>query len=104
MPTKYVWWDDKRKDPPIRMQLRVPTSLQSFTKEVADTHDISVNAFMVALLEWAYTADSEHKLVLDIGPNHIRLTPRLTPPEAQHLTSQSATQDRRFPYGKPKAR
>lgn len=104
MPTKYVWWDDKRNDPAVRMQLRVPQSMQSFVQEVAETHDISINALMVAMLEYMLTATEEHQLVIDVGPNHIRLTPRLTASKTSDLTTPVTKLDRRFPYGKDKAR
>lgn len=104
MPTKYVWWDDKRNDPAVRMQLRVPQSMQSFAQEVAETHGISINAFMVAMLEYVFTATDERQLVIDVGPNHIRLTPRLTPPKTPDLTTPATKLDRRFPYNKPKDR
>lgn len=104
MPTKYVWWDDRRKDPPTRMQLRVPKSLKDFTHEIADIHGISVNAFIVALLEHAYTCDEARQLAIEVGPNLIRVTPKLTPPMTPDLTPQSATPDRRFPYAKGKVR
>lgn len=104
MPTKYVWWDDKRNDPAVRMQLRVPQSMQSFTQEIAELHGISINAFMVALMEYAFTANADGNLVIDVGPNHIRLTPRLTPPKTPHSTSQTTKLDRRFPYDRSKAR
>lgn len=104
MPIKYVWWDQKRSDPIVRMQLRVPKSVRDFTHEVADIHGISVNAFVLAVLEHAYACDDAKQLVIDVGPNHLRVTPKLTPPTTPDLTSQSASIDRRFPYAKPNVR
>ena len=100
MPTKYVWWDDKRSDPPTRMQLRVPQSLHDFAHEIAKVHGISVNAFLVALLHWAFTQERGRTLHIDVGPTNVRVASGLPPGTASDLASEIPTHDRRFPYGK----
>jgi hypothetical protein len=89
MPTRYVWFDDKRKDPPTRMELRPPKSLHDFTAEVAERNGVSVNAFVVALLEWAYTADHERRLVLDFTASRVRVTTKTPARSTSRLPSHS---------------
>lgn len=101
MPVKYVWWDDKRSDPPTRMQLRVPRSLHEFVHHVAELHGVSVNAFMVALIEWACTHDHDRKLRIEVGASRVTVTTSKASDKTPDLASDLATGDRRFPYGKP---
>lgn len=104
MPTKYIWWDDKRDDPPTRLEIRPPASLHAFAHDIAERNGVSVNAFIVALLQWAVTADEASKLRIEVGPSKVRLTAEKPAPVPEDLPGQLATADRRFPYGKPKDR
>lgn len=104
MPTKYIWWDQKRKDPPKRLEIRPPASLHGFVEQIADRNGVSVNAFVVALLQWAVTADEASKLCIEIGPSKVELTAKAPAHLPAQVPVQNPTPDRRFPYGKPKAR
>ncbi len=73
-PIQYVWWDDRRDDPPVRMELRPPRSLHEFTQKIAKEHDCSANAFVVALLQWAYTEDRHKRLRVEVMPSRVRVT------------------------------
>ena len=104
MPTKYVWWDDKRNDPPVRMELRPPKSLHEFAKRIAEVHGVSINALLVGLLHWAFLEDEGKRLRIEVEPSKVRVTATPPPHRPADFPSQIPSTDQYDRYKKRKNR
>ena len=101
-PTRYVWWDDKRNDPPTRMELRPPKSLHDFAKRIAETHEVSINAFIVALMHWAFVEEEGKRLRIEVQPSIVRVTATPPPRRPADFPSQIPSTDDRNRYRRRK--
>lgn len=73
MTHRYVWFDDVEATEVVRVELRMPRALRDFLRDVAKTHQVSMNSTILGILAYAADADAHKRLVIR-KVNDVRVT------------------------------